>query len=250
MALSHTCLSCGFDLARTRAAIDHALGLPIVTCPHCGWSCVRRRHPLVVAWRQSNRLRTTLAALFLQLLISMTLIWSLGFLSMQFTNQMQSGHTSLWSSLVDAFDIETNARRRTAFSPQTVYSSEQVGPFGAAVWLSFSALAGVWLGSCFSHWKRWATILLWPLALALFSATDTIAWLLTKPIMTLTAHPSPYDAKGWSYWVTLAPVLAASVGITTLFVPLGALTQRVYRIVCRQQSRKHLNRRRRIRIES
>ncbi len=67
MAISHLCLSCGFDLARVRARPDPHYALPLVSCPDCGTAAVRRMHPSLRAWRTVVRLKTSLAVLVFQL---------------------------------------------------------------------------------------------------------------------------------------------------------------------------------------
>jgi len=67
MAISHLCISCGFDLARVRVRPDPFYALPIVICPDCGDAAVRRRHPMQQAWRTVLRLKTSLIALAFQL---------------------------------------------------------------------------------------------------------------------------------------------------------------------------------------
>ena len=67
MAISHLCISCGFDLARVRVRPDPFYALPIVICPDCGDTAVRRRHPMQQAWRTVLRLKTSLIALAFQL---------------------------------------------------------------------------------------------------------------------------------------------------------------------------------------
>ncbi|MHC4769983.1 MAG: hypothetical protein ACYTEI_14915 [Planctomycetota bacterium] len=67
MAISHLCISCGFDLARVRVRPDPFYALPIVVCPDCGDTAVRRMHPMKQAWRTVLRLKTSLIALAFQL---------------------------------------------------------------------------------------------------------------------------------------------------------------------------------------
>ena len=67
MAISHLCISCGFDLARVRIRPDPFYALPIAICPDCGEAAVRRMHPMKQAWRTLLRLKTSLIALALQL---------------------------------------------------------------------------------------------------------------------------------------------------------------------------------------
>lgn len=51
MAIEHTCHSCAAPLGAIAATRDPQLGLCVVVCPECLTACVRRRHPLVGAWR-------------------------------------------------------------------------------------------------------------------------------------------------------------------------------------------------------
>lgn len=51
MAMEHSCHSCAAPLGAITATRDPQLGLCVVVCPECHTACVRRRHPLVLAWR-------------------------------------------------------------------------------------------------------------------------------------------------------------------------------------------------------
>jgi hypothetical protein len=66
MAISHLCITCGLDLARTRAAREPRYGLPLVICPGCGTPAVRRRHPIAARGRMLRRVARSLIALLLQ----------------------------------------------------------------------------------------------------------------------------------------------------------------------------------------
>jgi hypothetical protein len=67
MAISHLCLSCGFDLARTPARPDPYYALPIAICPDCGEAAVRRMHPMRRGWRTLLRVETSVVTLAFQL---------------------------------------------------------------------------------------------------------------------------------------------------------------------------------------
>lgn len=186
--------------------------------------------------------------MFMQLLVSITLVWSLAYLCRRLTDQMTHDHISLLSAITGAYAMGASAM--TSMLQQGVYPDDPIGPIGATVWLGLSALAGVWLGACFPHWKRWTLVLLWTLVFSLFNAVDAVTWLLNNPLMALFAHPTTYVGPSWPYWRTLAPVIAASVGITIVAMPLGAPVRLAYRAAVRQQRRKLRQRLRRTRIES
>lgn len=54
MRIGHVCTSCGFDLSRLRAPLDQHLQLPVVTCPKCRVSSVRR-YPTALSSRRTAR---------------------------------------------------------------------------------------------------------------------------------------------------------------------------------------------------
>lgn len=67
MAIAHLCTRCGHNLARVRPVFDADARLPVLHCPACGLTCVRRRHELRRCWRRVQRLESGLRILLLQL---------------------------------------------------------------------------------------------------------------------------------------------------------------------------------------
>lgn len=67
--MHHACHACGQDLSRLRAQADPYYALPIVTCPTCRTSVVRRRDPGAAGYRRARRLVRALLTMIVQLLV-------------------------------------------------------------------------------------------------------------------------------------------------------------------------------------
>lgn len=140
MAIDHVCWQCGLDLARQRPQRDPHYGLPLVHCPRCAWSCVRRRHPLHVGWRKAMRIGKAVATLILQMgLLAMMTAMTLGL-----TNVIRF-HSS-W--LTD---------------PRQASQSEMLPIVGV---MAITVFIGVWLGSMFAFRNVFSTFGLWVLWIA------------------------------------------------------------------------------------
>src|SRR5262249_31403891 len=104
MALAHICLGCGLDLARQHPRKEPHYGLPLVVCPRCATACVRRRHPIVVRWRQFRRVDWALSILVVKMLWALATITATGFtmfgalMLMARWPQIEHEFTSGWKS--------------------------------------------------------------------------------------------------------------------------------------------------------
>ena len=74
MAIAHSCLGCGLDLARVRTIRDMHYGLPLVICPGCSTAAIRRRHPLQRLWRSFIRTEKSLWMMFWHIVVLMALM--------------------------------------------------------------------------------------------------------------------------------------------------------------------------------
>ena len=128
MAISHVCLSCGLDLARVRARLEPRYALPIVVCPDCGHTAVRRKPR---AWRSFRRLMVSLLALAAQL--AMVVAGLAGLLAVS-------------DELGDAI-----ARGSFGGLPR----DEII--FRLSVYAAFAVALGAWLTAGFSHARRTTT---------------------------------------------------------------------------------------------
>ena len=125
MAISHVCISCGLDLARVRARLEPRYALPIVVCPDCGHTAVRRKPR---AWRSFRRLMVSLLALAAQL--AMVVAGLAGLLAVS-------------DELGDAI-----ARGSFGGLPR----DEII--FRLSVYAAFAVALGAWLTAGFSHARR------------------------------------------------------------------------------------------------
>ena len=128
MAISHVCISCGLDLARVRARLEPRYALPIVVCPDCGHTAVRRKPR---AWRSFRRLMVSLLALAAQL--AMVVAGLAGLLAVS-------------DELGDAI-----ARGSFGGLPR----DEII--FRLSVYAAFAVALGAWLTAGFSHARRTTT---------------------------------------------------------------------------------------------
>jgi hypothetical protein len=74
MAKAHVCVQCGNNLAHIRAHREPHYGFALVICPQCGYSCVRRRHPLVAGWRRTKGIIPAARALIVRFAVLAFLI--------------------------------------------------------------------------------------------------------------------------------------------------------------------------------
>lgn len=237
MAISHLCLSCGLDLARVRVSRDNALHAPIVTCPECGSSAIRRKPALVKAWRTAMRRRTAAWTLVAQLVVFNATIWSIAGLSWTISHQMQDDHQSLVQVIVDAFRLEGSPMRRF----------DNVGPWHVSIWIFASLAAGLWLGSALPHWKRWAPYVVWPIGLTTAFSAPFIGWAIWFPVAALAARPTYYDGPSMAGWLIGMQVIAASCVLTCIAVQAGPFARRSWNRSRARRWRKRLARRRLLR---
>lgn len=232
MAISHICLTCGLDLARTRARLDAALKLPIVTCPECGRHAVRRRHPVVAGWRRGLKTRQAMWTLIGQLALAFLLVFGVSSLSRTFAEVMIEDESTLVSVLRDSFRLE---------SAPGQYDFFMIGPWPASIWLGASIAAGVWLGSAFGHWRRWAIVLLWALWVLLAISVEYIIMVAFAPFAWM-AGETDFWRPDHAWWLVTAQVALASLAITLAATLLGVPARRMWIATQRRRWRKRLNR--------
>lgn len=166
--MHHPCHGCGLDLTRLRALPDTHYGLPVVTCPSCGTSVVRRRDPGVAGWRRARRTVGALWTVFVQ-----GVVFALCSLAALFSIRAVSA-----SAYHDHGD---NPLRVLLLSPDSFHPDAE-GPFLLIVtgaMLLLGLFSGVWIRSALSHNRAWAAWLVWsaaPLVLALIPVGAYHAW--------------------------------------------------------------------------
>lgn len=217
MAISHICLDCGLDLARVRSSREPHYGLPLVQCPSCGAASVRRRHPLVVAWRRFGRVGFALMAGLLQLLL-----------------------LAAFTALTMVFCV---------IAASQLHSGELPGPndpvarsiiLTLAVVLSFGI--GIWLTAGLSHWRRpiaWMAFSCWMAVLMSLDALIVPALIagMDELVDDHVAMPFRIEQLPWRF-----ALFGGMMAIALAGIPLGHGFERLVHAARRQLWR---NRRRR-----
>ena len=181
MAITHICLACGTDLARTRAVLDRAYDFWVVTCPQCRAAAVRKPNAIKRIWFRTLRLDIALSIIVVQIVIG----------------------TALLLAARGILDVLVDALR--AGRPLDAVRMDLSPVLLAAVVLAM--LTGIWLTAGFSHIKRWRLWIGWPIVL--------LASIAILPM----GFVQVFDAKTFFHYVflfmcTLIPfMLVAALGI-------------------------------------
>ena len=221
VAISHVCMSCGLDLARQRVRVEPHYHLPIVTCPRCNWTCVRRRHPIQARWRAFLRAFASIRAMILQVfagaILAVTTIGISGWLADVLHTLPIYGFQN--------YDIR----------------------FPLVSALCCAIATGVWLTAAFGHWKpipRW--FCWWGLIVGLVSIEPL--WNLSEPAraaMGFDTTPVRIDLQQWRDQLVLVVALAI---VAIIGVPLGQAARRSHRKYRANKFRKRLAQRRKRRL--
>jgi len=218
MAISHLCMSCGFDLARVRARPDPYYALPMVLCPDCGEAAVRRMHPSLHGWRTLVRLKTSLVALAFQL----TMLASLG--------------SAVVAVCVLAGEEWVRGRLGVLDRLELVVAVLAFGALPIAL--------GAWLTAGLGHVRRWgAWLAFMSLALVLISL-DCVGEPLTRRVLEACGFSLAQTDFRWDRFAARLAVLAVIMTIATAGIPPGMLARVGYR---RWRHNRWCARRRRLR---
>lgn len=207
----HHCARCGTDLTRRRALRDPIYSLPLVTCPSCGLTVARRKHPLPVWTRRVIRAVPVFLGLSAQIVLIP--IVTLGFVRMA---AVLADEIMLvgWSR-----DGTMNRDVLAAFSDRYLDHPEDLAGFiGMAC---IAGLAGVWIGLLMRHWKRgpllasWLALVLAYVALDVFRArSPALAWFFA-PMLGEPWAKTPLHGAVWTF------VILASLPVTLLAAAVG-----------------------------
>jgi len=223
MAIAHVCIQCGWDLARVRPVRDPHYGLPLVICPQCHGTCVRRRHPIQQKWRAFLRLKTSLCAMFWHAVLLMLLLM---FNVSTVVGLAEAAQGNRFSELLD--------ERREV-------------PVAFAVGLAVVLLiTGTWLTAGLAHIRRWKVWMGWTVAVGLCSSIDIVEHLLGRWLgidWLLASNPELTRV-----WLLRMGMLAIMTVIALAGIPLGHRLQSAYRRHRRYYWRKRRARIRRRRI--
>lgn len=140
MSVHHACHSCGYPLTRLRAAQDPHYQIPIITCPECDTSVVRRRDPIVQGFRTGYKSARALLYIAIQSLMAFLLM----FLSaMLMTNIAHTARNDYSSNPVALFFTAPQLLRRDEIGPDLAIL--------AIILLFVGILTGAWIKSALNH---------------------------------------------------------------------------------------------------
>ncbi len=225
MAIAHVCLGCGADLARIHVIRDPHYRLPIVTCPGCGEACVRRVDPILQRWRAFQPLAAALCALFVQVLIVLSL----------------APATAL---VVDAVPDLLPVR-----ISGNVFDLLYDQSFGVmVVGLTLPVLTGIWMTTGLGHWRPWLARAVWGLIIAALLSWDVLR-LASETIGNRLGIVSGVGAEAhlqlaYYDWILRVLVLFVFLMLTFAGSPLGAVLLKIH---ARRRRRRWSRRRARLR---
>jgi hypothetical protein len=197
MAISHLCLSCGFDLAQTRVRRDPLYGLPLVFCPDCDTAAVRRPHPTRQAWRTLLRLGHSIFAL----------VFQLAFLA--------AFATGVVSACVVASEQYLGGYVAVPPEMQEVVAFLAFGVMPVAL--------GAWLTAGLGHLRRLTAWLLFAVfAIALLSV-DSFGAPLAQRMVEIGGFSTSIMEFRWDRLGARLVVLVAIMTVATVGIPIGLM---------------------------
>ncbi len=207
MAVSHLCLNCGTDLAHIRARREEHYNLPLVTCPECSTTVVRRQHPVQEQWRSLLRLKTALGWLTAQSITAAGLLAAVTGLCIGFRYALAHNEVDFSNS-------------------DTVIGT-------AAMFILLPLAVGIWLTAGLSHWRR-------PIAFGTFTALVCV--LLSVDVIIgpfLTHLPGMFGlvidevAPRSEMFFERLTILAVIVTVALAGIPTGRLLLSIHRAFVR-----------------
>jgi hypothetical protein len=245
MALSHVCTSCGHSLTRVRAVLDRDYKLPIVKCPACNVSCVRRRHPFVTRSRAFLRFRRSIHQLVAMPILLGSLLGGSIWASLVVLDLLRAVETD-WIALIP--DLLSGRAFGWSLPEWMRGSGETLSPLV----LGFTNLgAGAIAGFGLTHWRRallpvawlalWNTALVVPLVVVQMDRLICDVWGddTTSPLFLA----ADYVDAAWNS-------SAASIVSLPIFVAgnaIGRVLTRVSALAAARRWKKRRRARRRLR---
>lgn len=241
MPISHTCAACGLSLTRLIAAPEPVYGLPVVTCPGCRTSVVRRSDARRLLDRRTRR---TVEAV--RRVLVAVLVWGLMVLFLPLAMVM------MMDLLRDARLTPTGVGAMLlGFQARDERFQAWLGDFGhiaLVVWLVISAAAGAYATAALPHARRVVvTGALVAGVLGLLIVPEALIALAEwQPGTSLPNHV----ARQCQDLQDVAPVLPWTGAASLLGIPVGLRIRRIREAVRRRRSRKLRARLRRGRLSS
>lgn len=145
VARSHLCIACGHDLTRIHAPPDPHYQLPVVTCPACARSCVRRPYAGTARWREFGRRVGTARAGLVRLLAIVACSLAVVVASAGVGNGLQTATRE--GTALDLLHLDAVGRQRLA----RWYEVE--GVYLVPVLVLAAVVAGFVCALGFPHWR-------------------------------------------------------------------------------------------------
>ncbi|MFK7884627.1 MAG: hypothetical protein AB8F26_10645 [Phycisphaerales bacterium] len=140
MPTHHACHSCGYPLSRLRAAPDPHYQLPIITCPECDTSVVRRPDPAVQGLRTAWKSARALIYIIIQSAVAFLLMLAAAAL---ITNTAQTAQQQYNSNPLALFLTKPQLLRQDQLGPELAIL--------AIILLLVGVLTGAWIKSALNH---------------------------------------------------------------------------------------------------
>jgi hypothetical protein len=213
MPASHVCPRCGHELGATRAVLDPVYALPVVVCP-CGFACVRRRDPLVAAFRKARRIAIAFELLLIRGIAVFLLAAGAASLILIVQHALREERLDLQDLITHAFGLGAPKAALTEWWHQN-------GLVQIAIWLLISVVSGLWLRATLTHWRAGPLLLAWCLLLLFFLLADVWSWPFTAARLWHNRDPIIYNGPGLSESLARVGAAGATIALTALAMPFG-----------------------------
>lgn len=232
MPTHHACHSCGYPLSRIRAAPDPHYNLPVISCPECDTSVVRRRDPMVQGFRTGWKSARAGLFVFVQCLVAFLLMFAAAVLM---TNIAHTARNEYLSNPAALF-----------FTNPQLLRQDQIGPDLAIltiILLFVGILTGTWVRSALNHLNTaLVTLVFVALPLLFLLQFGLRYWLWTK--FAADFSPRPWGDRGM---FERTPDLLTASAMHAAFITAGFPLANTARNLWAAQQRARWSRRRRAR---
>lgn len=235
MPTHHACHACGHDLSRIRALADPHYALPVVTCPTCRTSTVRRRDPVVAGYRRARRVGRALLTILVQCSV-VALVTTAGVAlisNIAYTAHWEHRGNPLTTLLLRSYELRADA------------SGPALGILTASL-LLVGLFAGAWIRSALRHLNAaWTVLTLAGVATlaALFPALLYWAWVrLGQPGQSRWGDAS--QTQHWAGTITAGVMYAVFIASG---MPLGRTARAAWASNWKSRRSKYRQARRRLR---
>ncbi len=217
MAIEHSCHRCGEALGALPAPRDPRLGLCVVVCPVCRTACVRRRHPLVSAWRTFVKVLAGVYGIAWRVVVALVLVNGSFIITMHVRESLAGlSPMELVSHLAGAED----------FAPEVERWREDHGPpravFLVCWFIAMGAVASGGLAHERARWKVWVVLFGLPWV---FMGLDILGHVIDRDPAAI-ARGSWIDARYAAALSFGAKVQVFGLACAMLGIPIGRALRR------------------------